>query len=87
MSLFEEFSLFPGAFLKGSHTSLNLRNILDVYSQQEYELAGGGRLPEQRPKGPAGTTAPGSSAPQYIPGKVLEQTKCSAVLPLFACSH
>ena len=74
MSFFEDFALFPGAFLKGSHPSLNLKDLLDVYSPQVYELVGGGRLPEQRAKGPNEYGAAGGLAPQFIPGKVAEQT-------------
>ena len=66
---FEDFQLFPGALLKGSHVSLNLRDIIDVYSPQVYELVGGGRLPEQRMK-----PGPDSGGMQFIPGKVIEQT-------------
>jgi hypothetical protein len=72
---FDDFKLFPGAFLRGAHASLNLRDVVDVYNGNEYELAGGGRLPEQRPssEGAAGAAGTGN-VPAFVPGKVIEQT-------------
>ena len=78
-SLFEEFILTPGAFLKGSHPSLSLKDVLDVYSPSVYELHGGGRLPEQRPRSlgaASGLNASGDNANgtvHFNPGKVNEQ--------------
>lgn len=74
MQSVEDFKLYPGALLKGAHLSFNLRDILDVYSPNEYELLGGRKLPEQRPK-LNGFENSNGNAPKFIPGKVIEQTK------------